>query len=153
MSNLLEKVSYLKGLADGMEVEQNSKEGKLLVQIIDLLDDFAAAFDELDTDLEELEEYVEDVDEDLADLEDYVESIDEDLADLEDEIEMELGLEEYDEFECPNCGELVFVDQDWDEDEDCCIELTCPECGEDFVVSDACCCEEVTLEQEEITEE
>ena len=152
MSYLHEKVSYLKGLAEGMEVEQNSKEGKLLVHIIDVLDDFAAAFDELDTDLEELEEYVEDVDEDLADLEDYVESVDEDLADLEDEIEMELGLEDYDEFECPHCGEAVMVDQDWD-DEDCCVELTCSECGEDFVISDMCCCEEVTLEQDEITEE
>lgn len=152
MSYLLEKVSYLKGLADGMEVEQNSKEGKLLVQIIDLLEDFAGAIDELDTDLEELEEYVEDVDEDLADLEDYVESVDEDLADLEDEIEMELGLSDFEEFECPHCGELVMVDQEWDDDE-CCVELSCPECGEDFVISDMCCCEEVTLEQDEITEE
>jgi len=151
MSYLLEKVSYVKGLAEGMEVESNSKEGKLLVHIIDLLDDFANAFDELDTDLEELEEYVEDVDEDLADLEDYVESVDEDLADLEDEVEMELGLDDYDEFQCPHCGEIVFVDQD--EDDECCVELTCPECGEDFVVSEMCCCDEVTLEQDEITEE
>ncbi len=152
MSILLEKVSYLKGLADGMEVEENSKEGKLLVHIIDLLEDFAEAFDELDTDLEELEEYVEDVDEDLADLEDYVESVDEDLADLEDEVEMELGLEDYDEYECPHCGEVVLVDEDWD-DEECCVELTCPECDREFVVSDACCAEEVVLEQEAITEE
>jgi len=153
MSNLLEKVSYLKGLAEGMEIEQNSKEGKLLVHIIDLLDDFANAFDELDTDLEELEEYVEDVDEDLADLEDYVESVDEDLADLEDEFEMELDLEDYDEYECPHCGEVVAVDQDRDDEDECCVELTCPECDRAFVVSDACCAEEVVLEQTEITEE
>ncbi len=152
MSYLLEKVSYLKGLADGMEVEQNSKEGKLLVQIVELLEDFAGAIDELDTDLEDLEEYVEEVDEDLADLEDYVESVDEDLADLEDEIDLELGLSDYDEFECPHCGEEVLVDQDWDEDE-CCVELTCPECGEDFVVSDACCCCEEADEVEEVETE
>ncbi len=151
MSYLLEKVSYLKGLAEGMEVEQNSKEGKLLVHIIDLLEDFAGAIDELDTDLEDLEEYVEDVDEDLADLEDYVESVDEDLADLEDEIEMEYGLSDYEEFECPHCGEAVLVDQDWD-DEDCCVELTCPECGEDFVITDDCCCCDADLEEEESEE-
>ncbi len=123
MSYLFEKVAYVRGLADGLEIDQTTKEGKLLTQIIDVLDDFASAFDELDTDLGELE--------------DYVEAMDDDLADLEEEL---LGIE-YDAFDCPKCGELVLVDQDIDEGE-CCFELTCPDCGETFdVVDDTCECD------------
>lgn len=130
MSYLLEKVSYLKGLAEGMEIDDSSKEGKLLMHIVDLLDDFASAFDELDNDLEELEEYVEDVDGDLADLETYLETVDEDLADLEDELEWEDDLEDY---ECPACEESFQLEEAWSDDDE---NLKCPECGDPLLETD-----------------
>ena len=34
-----EKVAYLKGLAEGMEIDKETKEGKLLNVIIDILED------------------------------------------------------------------------------------------------------------------
>lgn len=39
MDYLLKRVSYLQGLADGFEIDENSKEGKLLLEIIDVLSD------------------------------------------------------------------------------------------------------------------
>ena len=36
-----EKVAYLKGLAEGLALDTESKEGKLIAAIIDVLDDIA----------------------------------------------------------------------------------------------------------------
>ena len=48
MEFLYEKVAYLKGLSDGLDIEESTKEGKLLISIIDVLEDFANAIVELD---------------------------------------------------------------------------------------------------------
>ena len=69
MEYLYQKVSYLKGLA-GVGIEEESKEGKLLLHIIDALEDFADVIDEVIEDYRDLEEYVEYIDEDLTDIED-----------------------------------------------------------------------------------
>lgn len=42
---ITEKVAYLKGLAEGMELDTEKKEGKLLAAIIDVLDDIALEID------------------------------------------------------------------------------------------------------------
>ena len=39
MKYLREKVSYLKGLADGLPLDENTNEGKVLRAIIEVLDD------------------------------------------------------------------------------------------------------------------
>ncbi len=43
MQFLYEKVAYLKGLAEGLEIDSRTKEGKLLIAIIDTLSEFADA--------------------------------------------------------------------------------------------------------------
>ena len=70
MEYLMQKVSYLKGLADGLGIEDTTKEGKLLLHIVDTLEEFADVLDETIENQMELEEYVDFIDEDLADLED-----------------------------------------------------------------------------------
>lgn len=97
MDYLFQKVSYLQGLADGLNVDENSSEGKLLVHIIDTLGEFAEALEE--------------VSENQMDLEDYVNFIDEDLADLEEDIYGD-DFEDYDDFD------FEFYD-DCCDDEDC----------------------------------
>jgi DNA-directed RNA polymerase subunit delta len=47
MKYLYERVSYLRGLADGLQISEDTKEGKLLIQIVDVLEDFADAVNEL----------------------------------------------------------------------------------------------------------
>ena len=39
---LFEKVAYLKGLAEGLALDTETKEGKLIAAIIDVLDDMSA---------------------------------------------------------------------------------------------------------------
>lgn len=107
-----EKVSYLKGLADGMDLDKETKEGKILLGIIDALKEISDALDELSDEHRELEEYVSSIDEDLADLEsDYYEE------------------DDYAEVECPKCGEVICIDSDLADDEET-LELVCPNCGE-----------------------
>ena len=48
-----EKVAYLKGLAEGMELDTEKKEGKLLAAIIDVLDDIALEIADMKADQEE----------------------------------------------------------------------------------------------------
>lgn len=84
MDYLFQKVSYLQGLADGLEVDETTNEGKLLLQIIDVLGEFAEVLDEVIEDQVDLEDYVNFIDEDLADLEDEIYEIDDDYEDYDD---------------------------------------------------------------------
>ena len=43
---ILEKVAYMKGLAEGLGLDTKTKEGKLLTVMIDLLDDIALELEE-----------------------------------------------------------------------------------------------------------
>ncbi|NHM27818.1 AraC family transcriptional regulator [Desulfofundulus sp. TPOSR] len=124
MEDLKSRVAYLQGLSAGMDLEKESKEGRLLSSIIDVLGDFASSFNELQEAQEQLE--------------DYLESIDEDLYSLEDEIyDGRPGMDDddYMEVECPRCGEIVCFDRDIVDDEDV-IEVTCPNCDEVVFVND-----------------
>ena len=51
-----EKVAYLKGLAEGLNLDTDSKEGKLIAAIIDVLDDMAEKFAEIDDELCDVED-------------------------------------------------------------------------------------------------
>lgn len=117
MYDLNEKVSYLRGLAEGLGLDENTNEGKLFTHIIDILDDMANAITELETSQAEIEEYVESIDEDLSDMEYAVYGDDYDETDTTHYIEVE----------CPHCHETVFFDEDiFDDDED----IICPNCSE-----------------------
>ena len=85
MKYLYEEVAYLKGLAEGLEIGKESKEGKIIHKIIDVLESFAESIVELDEEQCDLAEYVESIDEDLSDIEDDIyddEELDEDCDDL-----------------------------------------------------------------------
>ena len=51
-----EKVAYLKGLAEGLALDTDTKEGKLIAAIIDVLDDMAEKFVDLEDDLCDVED-------------------------------------------------------------------------------------------------
>ena len=125
MNDLKTRVAYLQGLSAGLDVSAESKEGKLLMGIIELLDDFADSVGSLEEAHEQLE--------------DYLDSIDEDLYHLEDEIFESDALEscgdEYIEVDCPRCGETVCFDADVVDDDDV-VEVTCPNCDEVVFIND-----------------
>ncbi|MBF8982650.1 hypothetical protein IZY60_03765 [Lutibacter sp. B2] len=125
MNYLYEKVSYLRGMAEGMEVSESSKEGKLMLNILDLLEEFADVLGEVREEVKELDEYVE--------------SIDEDLAEVEDELFEDDDEDDVIEVECPNCGEVMFVDDEVLDDTDDATELVCPSCHEKIYIEESCC--------------
>ena len=122
MERMSEKVAYLKGLAEGLNVDAKSDQGKLMLAIIDALDSFAEQSEALAERVDELDQYVTEIDSDVEDLETALFS-DEDEDELEDEDdEGDDGMIEY---ECPHCGTVVFFDEEAFDMEE---EHLCPNC-------------------------
>ena len=132
--DILEKVAYMKGLAEGLGLDTKSKEGKLLKVIMDILDDMALELQDIHAEQGELEEGLDAVSDDLADVETYL--YEQDSEDDEDDGEVY-------QTTCPNCQEDVFFDEDILADG----SILCPNCGEklefDLEEPDGCgggCC-------------
>lgn len=145
---IMEKVAYLKGLAEGMELDTEKKEGKLLSAIIDVLEDIALELEDLWDGEEELAEGLDAVSDDLEDVEEIL--FDElDDEDYDDEDEDEYELDELDEDEdcyattCPTCEESIYFDESILEEG----EVICPNCGEKLEF-DLDSIEEETVEME-----
>ena len=68
MANLTDRAAYLRGLAEGMGLDKEKNEHKLLLEMLGLMDEMAQKVSDLDADVGELEEYVEDLDSDLSDM-------------------------------------------------------------------------------------
>ena len=117
MQDITEKVSYLQGLSEGLNISEGSPQGKIISGILSVLSEIAGEVTTLQQDMEEMREYIESVDDDLFELEESV---------LDDEI-MEL--------ECRNCGEQLYIEADIMDDEDV-IEITCPNCNEVIFIND-----------------
>lgn len=118
MSDFKSKISYVKGLADGMELS-DSREKKLMMEIINVLMEMGEALDDLEDKVMENQEYLESIDEDLGELEeDYYGDEDDDDEEYYDEDD-----EEYDE------DDLVFDDDDF-------LEVECPECNETVYIDE-----------------
>ena len=123
---IAEKVAYLKGLMEGMELDTEKKEGKLLAAMIDVLEDIAVELQYIEEEQAELADGLDVVSEDLEDVEDVVfEDYDEDDFDDEDEDDEEEDEDCY-ATTCPNCEETIFFDETILEDG----EVICPNCGE-----------------------
>lgn len=134
MENLVAKVAYIKGLAEGLDIKEKTPEAKLLLKLIDVVDDIAQELDLLIDAHDELEEKVDEIDEDLADVEDFI--YDDDDEDYDDEDDFfddldDLDDDEFFELECPKCGEDVLIDFDALDDEK---GIVCPNCHEEIVL-------------------
>ena len=127
MKYLYEEVAYLKGLAEGLEISKETKEGKVIHKIVEVLESFADAIVDLEEEQADLIEYVESIDEDLADME-------EDIYEDEDEDSDEDSDFSYVEMECPNCGDLVDIDEDLLYNDE--IDVICPNCQTIILSSD-----------------
>ena len=128
MSDLTDRVSYLRGLAEGLKLDDSRPEGTLIGKMLELLDAFAKDNDALHQSLDEMTEYVESIDEDLSDMEEAIygddEPDDEDGEEDEDE-EDDSEDDSTVEYACPYCGEtMVFDVERFDFDED----YLCPNC-------------------------
>ena len=112
-----EKVAYLKGLAEGLNLDtEKSKEGKLISVMIGIMEELAMTVEDLEENALNLGEEIDVLSDDLADVEEVVFEEDEDGEDYDDD---------WFEVECPTCGADILVDDDALVEG----EVECPSCG------------------------
>ena len=116
-----EKVAYLKGLAEGLDLDtQKSKEAKLISVMIGILEEVGLSIEDLEENSMALGEEIDALSDDLADVENYVfDDEDSDLAGEDDD---------FFEVECPNCEEPLVIDDE-------ALSkgmITCPNCDTAF---------------------
>lgn len=136
---LTEKVAYLKGLAEGLDLNKDTKEAKIFEAMFDILEDMALTINDIDEDLSACEDLVDAIDEDLDELEEYI--FDEDYDEFDDDCDCCCcDDDELYEIECPLCGEEIILDYDMLDEE----VIECPGCGEKLeldVEFDDCDCD------------
>ncbi len=134
---ITEKVAYLKGLAEGLSLDESKPEAKLINAMLDVLDDMALTISDLEDGLDIFSEQLDAVDEDLDELEGFVyEEFDDCCCDDCDDCDDDE--EEYYDVECPSCGEVICVDGDILEEG----SINCPNCNEllEFEIDYDCDC-------------
>ena len=123
--DILEKCAYIKGLADGLNLDETKAEGKVLKAIIDLLSDVCETIADMDDEVATLGDYIEEVDHDLGEVEEYVFECEDDDCCCDDECDC--CDEDFMEAMCPHCKETICFDNELDP-----AELICPACGKNF---------------------
>lgn len=141
--NILERASYLRGLCDGLEIDGSTKEGKLLLAMIEVIDELADAVSDLQQITDEMSDELDEVAEELLDLEGAFDDCDcdcdcEDDEDCECDDDCDCAGYHY-EVVCPTCGDSIMVDED--------IlglgKIDCPGCGEELEFDmDECVCDD-----------
>ena len=124
---ITEKVAYLKGLMEGMKIDTETNEGKILSAMVDILEDIGLELEGLWNPQCELEDGLDVVSDDLEDIEDIVYDEDDEES-FDDEYYEDDAEEDEDCYAttCPTCEETIYFDESVLEDG----EVICPNCGE-----------------------
>ena len=141
-----EKSAYLKGLMDGLNLNTETAEGKMISGIVELLADVTKKLTDVENTTIAISDELDEIEEDLDAIEDFIMDEDEDYDDFEDEDEEWDEDEDYEEgfdfgdedttiyeVECA-CGNVI----DFDEETLEAGSIICPNCGEtlEFTVDD-----------------
>lgn len=121
-----EKVAYLKGLAEGLELDTaKSKEGKLISVMIGILEEIGLSIEDLEENATALGEELDAISDDLSDVEEVVFDEDDD-----DDCDCCCGDDDFFEVECPTCGADIDIDESILE----AGTVECPACGGKFAI-------------------
>lgn len=147
-----ERAAYIRGLMEGMELDQSAKETKIFNAMLELFDGLCLATEEFEENLDLLSDKVDEIDEDLGAVETDLYDLDDDCScghhhhDDEDDFDGE-----YFEVTCPNCDETIQLGEEiLDQD-----SIDCPNCGEtlefdfDEIEDVDCDCEGCSAKTEE----
>lgn len=126
---LNERAAYLKGLMEGLEIDNSSKQGKVLTAMYELLAELCDTVTDIDADLDQVYDELDAMDEDMDELEEYVYGDDFEDED-EDEDEDDEDAEVQYELTCPNCGAVTVVDEETLLSE----QVSCGNCGAEFEI-------------------
>ena len=130
---LTEKMSYLQGLLDGMEIDNSTKEGKALLQMSEVMHELVIYVEDLQSQVDELTELCDILDEDLGSVEDDLYEDDECDGDCENCGEDDKW-EKWDDDEDDDDDDED--EYDFDDDDDELYEVTCPTCGDTILLDD-----------------
>lgn len=119
-----ERVAYLKGLFEGLEIDSDKKEGKLLKGMLDALEDMATHITDLEQQNAEMSDELDDVYEELSSFEEELYS---DEADDSEEPDLDSEEDLY-QVVCPTCSETLYIDEDTLDEG----SIQCPACGEEL---------------------
>ncbi len=135
-----EKSAYLKGLMDGLNLDTEKAEGKLISALVELMGDVTKKLtdvedttiaicdelDEIEEDLDAIEDYILEEEDDFDDFDDYDDYDDYDEDDFDDE-GFDYGDEDTTIYEVKcACGNVIAFDEDTLEEG----SIVCDECGE-----------------------
>ena len=125
---ITEKVAYLKGLMEGLKIDTETNEGKILSAMVDILEDIGLELEDLWNAQGELEDGLDVVSDDLEDIEDIVYDEDDEDESFDDEYYEDDAEEDEDCYAttCPTCEETIYFDESVLENG----EVICPNCGE-----------------------
>ena len=135
-----EKAAYLKGLMDGLKLDTDKAEGKMIAAVIELLGDVTKKLTDVEDTTIAISDELDEIEEDLDAIEDYILDVEEDLEEefeeeddygFDDEEDYEEGFDFGDEdsiiyeVKCP-CGNIINFDEETLEEG----SIVCDECGE-----------------------
>ena len=112
---LSKKVAYLKGLMEGLKIDDSTNEGKILTIMADILDEMSATVEDIAEEVDETVELVDTLDEDLGEIEELIYGDDDDDDDCD-------------------CDDDCCCDDEYDDDEDAMYECVCPNCGDTIML-------------------
>lgn len=127
---LSSKVAYLKGLMEGLKIDDSTNEGKVLLAMADVLDEMASTVEDVADEVDEAVELLDIIDEDLGELEDDLYGDDECDCDDDDcccdDDDYDVDDEEMYECVCPSCGDTIMLGENIIAEG----SIDCPNCGE-----------------------
>lgn len=134
-----EKAAYLKGLMDGLDLDKEKAEGKMIAAIVELLGDVTKRVTDIEETTIAISDELDEIEEDLDAIEDYILDEEDEYDDFDDDDDYEEDDEDYDdegfdfgdeettiyEVKCA-CGEVINFDEETLESG----SIECPVCGE-----------------------
>lgn len=110
MNSLKSKIAYLKGYMEGLDIDKDSKEGKMFTEVINVMGLMSEKIESLEKHEEEIEDYIETIDGELTMVKDEIYGY-EDVEFLDYDYENEED-DHYIEISCANCNETIFVERE-----------------------------------------
>ncbi len=125
-----EKVSYLKGLMEGLSLDDSKPEAKILKMLSDIVGDIALTLEDMQEEIDTAKDYCEELDEDLGNVESFL------LGDDDDDDDDDFcDCDDCDVDDCDGC-DGCFDDDDDDDDLDPMFAVQCPDCGDEVYFDD-----------------
>ena len=121
-----EKVAYLEGLAEGMDID-STEQGKMFAAIIDTLSDIAEELEELNENALDIGEELDAISDDLAEVEEFLLDDDYDVDDDDFDFDFDDDDDDDDEYGCDICGGSGVEFS---------IDVNCPECNAEIELND-----------------